>query len=128
MALAQTFHGYEFPEGTTYLLAQNTGYDQWTIISMNVASVRSVRYPVEDYLPWTDVGGKVLGPLILDTVAQILLDTGYVANITNGRKHLLIMNNWYAFWLPENTQKASVAIYYNPILGRNGLPLTNLGT
>ena len=122
MALAQDFHGYEFPKGTTYLLAQNTGWDQWTVISMNVASARSVRYPMEDYLSWTDVTGKVLGPLIIDTVEQILSETNRVPG-----EHLLKMVNWYAFWLPENTQKASVAIYYNPILGLNGLPLCNRG-
>ena len=129
MGLAQDdFHGYEFPEGTTYLLAQNIGASQWTIMSMNVASARSVRYPVEDYLPWTDVTGKVLGPLIINTVEQIVSDVSPGEPLyTQPLKDLRLMDNWYAFWLPDNTLKASVAIYYNPILGLNGLPLTNLG-
>ena len=112
-ALPTTPKWFWFPKGTTYLLARNTGTDQWTIISLRDASARSVRYSVDEYISWTDFVGQILGPLIIDTIEQILSEhTGFAKSPTD-MKNILTIKNWYAFWLPDNKQKASVAIYYD---------------
>ncbi len=119
MAIAQTFHGYKFPEGTTYIPAKNIGAGQWVVVSQEDVSKRNVAYSVDEYLPWTGNGGQILSPLIMEAVEDILSRhavSGVCRRCERQQygEDFLTLNNWYAFWLPTNKHKISVVVYYDP--------------